>query len=143
MTDGHRLSSEPERSIDMADSSRNQWFMGTLAIVGFVAAGLVTYSRQSGEGNDETGLPRDAIAEIAAGADGAYNPKQVVRAIRPIKDAPFIKADEVAGQVSDNELVLGIEIKGQARAYPINMLCGPSREIINDHVGNLAIAATW
>lgn len=127
----------------MADSSRNQWFMGTLAIVGFVAAGLVTYLRQSGDSNNETSFPNNDIAEVAAGVDGAYKPKQVVRSIRPIKDAPFIKADEVAGQVSDNELVLGIEINGQARAYPINMLCGPSREIINDHVGNLAIAATW
>ena len=32
---------------------------------------------------------------------------------------------------------------GQARAYPINMLTGPSREIINDVLGGVPIAATW
>jgi len=43
----------------------------------------------------------------------------------------------------DNELVLGLELNGEARAYPINMLTGPSREIINDTLGGIPIAATW
>ena len=43
----------------------------------------------------------------------------------------------------DNELVIGVEIDGQARAYPINQLTGPSREIINDVLAGTAIAATW
>jgi hypothetical protein len=62
---------------------------------------------------------------------------------KPIVDAPFLKASEVTDQVTDNELVLGVEIKGQARAYPINMLTGPSREIINDTIGDTRLAATW
>lgn len=62
---------------------------------------------------------------------------------RAIVDAPFLKASEVTDQVSDNELVLGVEIEGQARAYPINMLTGPSREIINDTIGKTHLAATW
>ncbi len=63
-----------------------------------------------------------------------YNPR------RAIVDAPFLKADEVTDEVTDNELVLGIEIKGQARAYPINMLTGPDREIINDTFGEAHLA---
>ena len=66
-----------------------------------------------------------------------YNPR------RAIVDAPFLKASEVTDQVTDNELVLGVEIKGMARAYPINMLTGPSREIINDTIGETYLAATW
>ena len=39
-----------------------------------------------------------------------------------------------------------IEFEGRvthARAYPINMLTGPHREIINDKIGETAFAATW
>lgn len=65
------------------------------------------------------------------------------RVRRAIEDAPFIEADKVTDQVTDKELVIGVVINGKARAYPINMLTGPSREIINDMLGNRAIAATW
>ena len=53
-----------------------------------------------------------------------------------------IMTPESIGRAS-NELVLGVVIGHQARAYPINMLTGPSREIFNDELGGQAIAATW
>ena len=62
---------------------------------------------------------------------------------RAITDAPFVRAGEVRDQVRDNELVLGVVVDGQPRAYPINQLTGPSREIVNDTLGGRAIAATW
>ena len=40
-------------------------------------------------------------------------------------------------------LVLGVTVGEESRAYPINMLTGPSREILNDALGGRAIAATW
>jgi len=45
--------------------------------------------------------------------------------------------------VDDDELVIGVVIDGEARAYPINQLTGPDREIINDELAGTAIAATW
>lgn len=74
-----------------------------------------------------------------------FNPKIVLsKPIRPIIDAPFIPgADASAEVVTDNELVLGVVIDGESRAYPINMITGPRREIVNDKLGGLAIAATW
>ena len=42
-----------------------------------------------------------------------------------------------------SELVLGVTVGKESRAYPINMLTGPSREILNDTLGGQAIAATW
>lgn len=73
-----------------------------------------------------------------------FNPQTALRKpIRAIRNAEFIAADNVDDQVHDNELVLGVVVKGEARAYPINMLTGPSREIINDTLGGTAIAATW
>lgn len=65
------------------------------------------------------------------------------QAHRAIVDTPFISADKVTDQVTDKELVIVVVIDGRARAYPINMLTGPSREIINDVLGDRAIAATW
>lgn len=75
--------------------------------------------------------------------DLEFNPVNVVPPFPPITHVPVIKASEVVDQVTDKELVLGTLINGEARAYPINMLTGPSREIINDTLGNRAIAATW
>ena len=72
-----------------------------------------------------------------------FQPVQMVPAQPAIKDAPVIDTDQVREQVTDTELVLGVVIHGAARAYPINMLTGPSREIINDSLGGQAIAATW
>lgn len=62
---------------------------------------------------------------------------------KAITDAPMLAVDKVNDEVQDNELVLGVVVEGEARAYPINMLTGPSREIINDTLGKHAIAATW
>jgi len=73
----------------------------------------------------------------------SFAPRQVVDAFPPITDIPTLPAKEAAGKIDDNELVLGIELNGQARAYPINMLTGPSREIFNDELGGRPIAATW
>jgi len=72
-----------------------------------------------------------------------FKPRVLMKPLRAIIDAPFIRADQVKDQVSGNELVLGVVINGEARAYPINMLTGPSREIINDALGKREIAATW
>ena len=72
-----------------------------------------------------------------------FRPVRVIPAQRAIKNSPVIEANQVRGQVTDTELVLGVVIKGEASAYPINMLTGPSREIINDTLGGQAIAATW
>ncbi len=72
-----------------------------------------------------------------------FRPVRVIPAQRAIKNASVIEADRVREQVTDTELVLGVVIQGKARAYPINMLTGPSREIINDTLGGQAIAATW
>ena len=49
----------------------------------------------------------------------------------------------MAHPVAASDLVIGLTIGTAARAYPLNMLTGPRREIINDELGGRAIAATW
>ena len=78
-----------------------------------------------------------------------FQPRTVIPyAFPPIEDIPFIAADAMSDengdvQLRDDELVLGIRVGDQSRAYPINMLTGPSREILNDNLGGVPLAATW
>jgi hypothetical protein len=74
---------------------------------------------------------------------GEFKPRVLMKPRRAIVDATYLKAGDVTDQVTDNELVLGVEIDGKARAYPINMLTGPSREIINEVMDGTPYAATW
>jgi hypothetical protein len=72
-----------------------------------------------------------------------FRPVRVLAALPAITDAPVKRVGEVGGVLNPNELVVGVTIGKESRAYPINMLTGPSREIINDTLGGQAIAATW
>lgn len=62
-------------------------------------------------------------------------------AIPAVFDPEFLTVDEAGQEYDDDELVLGVEINGEARAYSIPHLS--SREIVNDTVGGRPIAATW
>ena len=85
-------------------------------------------------------LPFSAVAD-----EPEFKPRVVLKQpIRPIVEPSTRKGSEMPESLlRDNELVLGVELDGEARAYPINMLTGPKREIINDRLGGQAIAATW
>lgn len=50
---------------------------------------------------------------------------------------------EVKEKFNPDELVLGVTVGDESRAYLINTLTGPQREIFNDTLGGRAIAATW
>lgn len=78
---------------------------------------------------------------ISSGKGGKKGRQRRVR--KAITDAPTVKPDEIGDGVTAKELVIGAVVEGKAKAYPINMLTGPSREIINDKLGGRAIAATW
>jgi len=74
---------------------------------------------------------------------GPFRPRTLMGPIRTITEVPVAPADQAGDAVHDNELVLGVEVNGEARAYPINTLTGPQREIFNDELGGRPIAATW
>ncbi len=60
----------------------------------------------------------------------------------PSIDFPFfIKADEAGSMMADGELVIGVSIDGDHRAYSVPHLSG--HEIVNDVVGGRPIAVTW
>ena len=80
---------------------------------------------------------------VMAGAETEFKPRKVVKPFEVIKDAPVLDGREAEEFVSDDELGVGVVAGGKARAYPLNQLTNPSREIINDHLGGIDLAATW
>ena len=82
--------------------------------------------------------------ETQSGSSDNFSPKTVINTpLKAITNAPFKTAIEGSKSLGDSMLVLGVDYNGVAKAYPISMLCGPSREIINDTFGDQALAATW
>ena len=85
-----------------------------------------------------------AFSAAALSAEEPFNPRTLIRKPFPaITKFPVISAEKARGKINDAELVLGVVVGNEARAYPINMLTGPRREILNDTLGGKAIAATW
>lgn len=72
-----------------------------------------------------------------------FHPRRLLAPQPIISDAPFKTVAELDGEMNPTELVLGVTIGKESRAYPINMLTGPRREIVNDKIGNQHFAATW
>jgi len=56
-------------------------------------------------------------------------------------DPEIVPADTV--DFSDNDLVMGVVINGEPRAYPVNYMNGPYNEVVNDELGGQAIAPSW
>lgn len=62
-------------------------------------------------------------------------------AIPAVFDPDFLPADDADRQYRDTDLVIGVSIEGDHRAYHVPYLSG--REIVNDVVGGKPIAVTW
>lgn len=61
--------------------------------------------------------------------------------IPAILEPAFARVEKASEWMESDELVLGVEIGGDARAYPIRILS--RHEVVNDIVGGRPIAITW
>ena len=59
--------------------------------------------------------------------------------IAPVYDPQFVSAAEAP--LLDEELVIGIQHQGEAKAYPITVL--RFREMVNDEIGDWPVLVTW
>ncbi len=59
----------------------------------------------------------------------------------PSIDDPTYQSADAAGWLADEDLVIGIEIDGEARAYPLRIL--NVHEIVNDEVGGRPVTVTY
>ena len=74
---------------------------------------------------------------------GEFRPQKVLDPLPPITEFPVKKVKDVGDVLNPSELVIGVTVGKESRAYPVNMLTGPRREILNDTLGAKSIAATW
>jgi hypothetical protein len=84
---------------------------------------------------DAEGLP-DPVVEPDELTGGGPPPD----GIPPIDEPRFLDADEV-DFVADEEPVLAVDIDGDARAYPVQIMIW--HEIVNDTVGGVPVAVTY
>ena len=104
------------------------------------------------ESEEQSSIPSDGASPIVPSPTSAplTNPRVEVPdvsvnwllpwdGIRPIYDPQFAPADEAA--LADDELVIGISIDGEAKAYPISVL--RFREMVNDELAGTPILVTW
>lgn len=71
----------------------------------------------------------------------SYLPPQLLPldGIRPVYQPQFVDAADAP--LNDDELVIGVSVAGEAKAYPITVL--RFREMVNDELGKLPILVTW
>ena len=60
---------------------------------------------------------------------------------RVIERPEYLTVDDAADSMSDDEVVLGLEIAGDCRAYPINYL--NDHEMVREEIGGLPLQITW
>jgi hypothetical protein len=122
-------------------------FLATLGTVGslcvaFVWAWMIDISERR-----EAHLALDEMEAHSLGLEKptpeSFYPVEVVKRQPVLSGFRILKGEAAVGVVADAELVIGVEIDGHARAYPINIMLGPEREIFNDELGGRPIAATW
>ncbi|RME75651.1 MAG: DUF3179 domain-containing protein [Planctomycetota bacterium] len=58
-----------------------------------------------------------------------------------LDDPPMVGAERAPAFLDDRAWVIGIEIGGVAKAYPIAIM--GRHELVNDHCGALPIAVSW
>ena len=85
--------------------------------------------------------PLSAYNPVLAGESLPADFRQILPrdAIRPIYDPAFAPADEVGWP--DSTDVIGVEINGEAKAYPVDHLNG--RELVVDQLGGEPILVSW
>ena len=81
------------------------------------------------------GLPEPAV-DLAEIVDGGQPPDGI-----PAIDEPRFQRTEDVHWVDDDEQVLVVDVGGEARAYPVQILT--YHEIVNDTVGGVPVAVTY
>lgn len=119
---------------------------GAVACVAAVVAivmGIVAFQDWQLRRQIASGTPYEPLGPDNPPSAASFHPGRAVEEMPPITEIEIVSAEEVGGRIEDDELVIGVAIDGEARAYPLNVLTGPEREIFNDHLAGRPIAATW
>jgi hypothetical protein len=110
----------------------------------FPLAGLMLWTASgwdAGEGGvAPVPVPKRSERETT---DYFWSRRRVYDAFPPLLRFAVVTAQDVGSTIADDEFVLGVEVDGQARAYPLNMLGHPGSEVVNDTLGERPVAVTF
>ena len=115
------------------------WLLGIGAVLIVAIIGLQRF----GLFGQEVDLPLNSVL-VAAGEEGRTVEVFTLTArdsISPIDDPKFVTAAEAEPEMLPTEVVIGLNIGGETKAYPVNMLS--RHEIVNDEIGGTPIAVTF
>lgn len=113
-----------------------------LAFVAFVAYVLVGSDAQRHQVDAGPIVPPEGVYNpVRAGEPTPSGFRQLLArdAILPVYNPTFVSAAAV--DWDDATLVIGLEIEGDARAYPVSFL--NRREMVNDDVGGEPVLVSW
>ena len=139
----------------------NKWLrgIGTIGLMGIVMAACSPSNnlpQPTEVGNPILESKIMATAPPSPPMENDYSPNEVTArdyselqivsllprdAIPSIDDPTFLTAVEADEEYSPDELVMGVEFNGEARAYSVGLLS--RHEIVNDTVGGIELAVTW
>ncbi len=87
--------------------------------------------------------PRPELRSIDRSIDRGFDETETLPrdAINPVYSPKFAKPAEVAELMIENELIMGLNIDGDVRAYPVGIM--KFREMVNDVVGGVPLLVTW
>lgn len=79
-------------------------------------------------------------------SDRDYSQYEIVTLLPPdaipaLSFPAFYKAERANREYLPDEMVIGVEFNGDAKAYPVELLS--RHEIVNDTVGGIHLAVTW
>jgi hypothetical protein len=117
---------------------KRSWATSTI----FLIAGLTLLITACAGGSDQSGDGSRSVNPVT----NIYDQYEIVTllprdAIQAIDDPKFLSRDQADESYEPQEMILGVEFDGDARAYSIPFLS--SHEIVNDFVGGVPIAVTW
>lgn len=157
----------PQQSKDVGQLGAYQWIQFKVALHYHVVAALVGFvlifgmvacsqrgtqepvlSEQETPESSADSLEQQAPPDNSSAPQGGrnYDDLEIITllprdGIPAIDNPEFLSAEEADSEYAPDELVLGVNYDGDARAYSIPFLSG--REIVNDTVGGKKIAVTW
>jgi hypothetical protein len=117
-----------------------------ILLVGLIALGTVASLWVVGEflAPRDLRVPEGApVVEGTSPTRDNFSPVAVVGRQPVVQGWKVLTAKEADQQLRDDEMLLGVVVNGKARAWPLNVMTGPEREIFNDEFEGRPIAATW
>ena len=118
-----------------------RWIIAGVVLLA-LTAGAAAWLAGTGSEQAESRADPDLVYDpIVAGEEFEGGIRWVVSrdGIRPIYEPTFVPA--AASALAPDDLVLGLSIDGDSRAYPIGLLA--AREIVNDWVGETPVIVSW